>query len=249
VASDQDRTARSGRDGLHRVTDQGSGVPSPSAVDRGTVDALHRRVLSELATAGDWWDGASRRAIMEEARAARVCEHCFEHPSPSASTTDRHGSREPLSAAAVEVIHRVVNHSNRLTQQWAEVQIGELGDAQYAEVVGVTAILVALDVYTRSIGDPPYELLPAVGGPPSAERPDGVGDVGAWIAMTEEKLLANVTRALSLVPRTNVTWRALVNDSYSRGPQMLELAWERALTRPQIELIAAKVSTLQECFY
>ncbi len=154
-----------------------------------------------------------------------------------------------LPAAAVEVIHRVVNDSGRLTRQWAEVQIRDLGDAPYAEVVGVTAMLVALDVYARSIGDPPLELLPPVDGPPAAERPDGVGDVGAWIAMTVEKLVANVSRALSLVPRTNSTWRALVTESYSRGPEMLELTWERALTRPQIELIAAHVSKVQECFY
>ena len=38
-------------------------------------------------------------------------------------------------------------------------------------------------------------------------------------------------------------------ESYSRGPEMLELTWERALTRPQTELIAAQVSKLQECFY
>ena len=154
-----------------------------------------------------------------------------------------------MPAAAVEVIHRVVNDSGRLTRQWAEVQIDELGDGPYAEVVGVTAIVTALDVYARAIGDLPLELLPPVDGPPSAERPDGVGDVGAWIAMTEEKALANVSRALSLVPRTNATWRALVTESYSRGPEMLELTWERALTRPQIELVAAQVSLLQECFY
>ncbi len=147
------------------------------------------------------------------------------------------------------MIHRVVNDSDRLTRPWAEVQIGDLGDAPYAEVVGVTAIIEALDVYARSIGDPPYDLLPPVDGTAPAERPDGVGDVGAWIAMTEEKLLANVSRALSLVPRTNATWRALVTESYSRGPEMLELTWERALTRPQTELIAAQVSRLQECFY
>ena len=63
--------------------------------------------------------------------------------------------------------------------------------------------------------------------------------------------LAKVSRSklLSLVPRTNATWRALVAESYSRGPEMLELRWERALTRPQTELIAAQVSRLQECFY
>jgi hypothetical protein len=154
-----------------------------------------------------------------------------------------------LPAAAVEVIHRAVNSSDRLTRPWAEVQIGDLGDAPYAEVVGVTAIIEALDVYARSIGDPPHDLLPPVDGTPPAERPDGVGDVGAWIAMTESKVLANVSRALSLVPRTNATWRTLVAASYSRGPEMLELTWQRALTRPQTELIAAQVSKLQECFY
>ena len=69
--------------------------------------------------------------------------------------TARHAARGRLPAAAVEVIHRVVNDSDRLTRQWAEVQIGDLGDAPFAEVVGVTAIIESLDVYARSIGDPP----------------------------------------------------------------------------------------------
>jgi hypothetical protein len=203
-------------------------------VERPTIDALHRRLLADLAGPGDWWDGVSRRAIMDEARAARA---------------DGPAGRGPLPAAAVEVIHRVVNDSGRLTRQWAEVQTGALGDGPYAEVVGVTAIVTALDVYARAIGERPLELPPPSGGPPSAERPAGVGDVGAWIAMTEEKALANVSRALSLVPGTNATWRTLVTESYSRGPEMLELTWARALTRPQIELVAAQVSLLQECFY
>ncbi|HEY3485161.1 MAG TPA: alkylhydroperoxidase-related (seleno)protein, partial [Ilumatobacteraceae bacterium] len=122
-------------------------------------------------------------------------------------------------------------------------------EGEYAELVAVAAMTAALDVYARAIGDEPPGLLPPVEGPPARERPDGVGDVGAFISMTEEKVLANVTRALSLVPRTNATWRMLVTESYSRGPQMLELTWHRALTRPQTELIAAEISKLQECFY
>ena len=218
--------------------------------DARAATAMHHRVLAELATAGDWWDGASRRAIMEEARTARGCAHCVERRTQVGSpSTGTHAESRRLPGAAVEVIHRVVNDSGRLTRSWAQAHIDDLGDAPYAEVVGVTAIVEALDVYTRSIGEAPYDLLPPVDGPPSAQRPDGVGDIGAWIAMTEEKLLANVTRALSLVPRTNATWRALVTESYSRGPQMLELTWDRALTRPQVELVAAQVSRLQECFY
>ena len=220
-------------------------------VDRESVAALHSRVLAELATPGDWWDAPGRRAAIEEARSARWCELCDARRatvSPEA-IAGSHRAHGVLSAAAVEVIHRVVNDPGRLTRRWAEVQVAELGDAVYAELVAITAIVVAIDVYARSIGAPPPDLIEPVGGVPARERPDDVGDVGAWIPMTEQKVLANVSRALSLVPRTNATWRALVNESYSRGPQMLALTWERALSRPQIELIAARVSQLNQCFY
>jgi hypothetical protein len=154
-----------------------------------------------------------------------------------------------LPAAAVDVVHRIVNDSGRLSREWADAKIATLGDARYAELVGVAAIVVAVDIYGRAMGERRLALPAPVAGHPARERPDGVGDVGAWIPMTEEKRLANVSRALSLVPRTNATWRALVTESYSRGPEMLELTWQRALSRPQVELIAAQVSRLQECFY
>ena len=205
------------------------------------VAALHQRLLAELATPGDWWDAAARRALMEEARAALGCARCADGR--------RHGSVSMLPVAAVEVVHGVVNESGRLTRSWASRQIDELGDARYAEIVGVTAIIVAIDVAARAVGDVPPVLAAPIDGTPAGLRPGDVGPVGAWIPMTEEKLLANVTRALSLVPRTNATWRTLVTESYSRGPQMLELTWQRALTRPQTELIAAQISRLQECFY
>jgi hypothetical protein len=220
-------------------------------IDRDGVALLHAQVLAELASPGDWWDAPARRAAIEEARAARSCASCEAQRavlSPEA-IADGHGSRELLSDAAVEVIHRVVNDPGRLTRRWADSQIAALGDAVYAELVAVTAIIVAIDMYARSIGAPQPVLCEPADGVPAGERPDGLGDVGAWIPMTEQKMLANVSRALSLVPRTNTTWRTLVNESYSRGPQMLALTWERALSRPQIELVAARVSQLNDCFY
>ena len=222
-----------------------------STIGRGDVTSLHDRVLADLASPGDWWDASSRRAAIDEARAARSCGVCRarrEALTPEA-VGERHESHDVLSDAAVEVIHRVVNDSGRLTRRWADSQIAALGDAVYAELVAVTAIIVAIDMCARSIGMPPPALPAPIDGAPARERPAGLGDVGAWIPMTEQKLMANVSRALSLVPRTNTTWRALVNDSYSRGPQMLALTWVRALSRPQVELVAARVSQLNGCFY
>ena len=121
-------------------------MPNDSVADRQSVAALHHRLQLELAGPGDWWDGASRRAIMEESRKARHCARCRRGGEREHSSTDT------LSAAAVEVIHRVVNDSGNLTRGWAEIQIDELGDARYAELVAVTAIIVAIDVYSRSAG-------------------------------------------------------------------------------------------------
>jgi hypothetical protein len=220
----------------------------PPDPDRDMVDAQHRRVLAELVAPGDWWDGAARRAILEEVRAAWSCAPCVEHGS-SFGTPPPHTEIGSLPAAAVAVIHRLVHSSARLSRPWVDAQIAALGDAEYAELVAVTATIVAIDVYSRAVGDPPYDLPAPVDGPPARVRPEGMGDVGAWIPMAEEKLMANVSRALTLVPRTNTTWRSFVTDAYSRGPEMLELTWDRALSRPQIELIASRVSQLQECFY
>ena len=119
-------------------------------IDRGVVASLHAQVLAELASPGDWWDAPSRRAAIEEARAARSCGVCDARRatlSPEA-VAERHRSHDVLSDAAVEVIHRVVNDPGRLTRRWADAQIAALGDAVYAELVAVTAIIVAIDMYT-----------------------------------------------------------------------------------------------------
>jgi hypothetical protein len=201
-----------------------------TTIDRAGVTALHTQVLDQLARPGDWLGARMRRAAMETARGA-------------------HAPEGALPGAAVDVVRRVAEEPRGLTREWADERIAALGDAVYAELVAVTATLVAIDVYARAIGDPRPELHEPVAGEPARERPGDVGDVGAWIPMTEQKLLANVSRALSLVPRSNQTWRMLVNESYSRGPQMMEPTWDRALTRPQIELVAARISQLNQCFY
>ena len=58
-----------------------------------------------------------------------------------------------------------------------------------------------------------------------------------------------MTRTLSLVPHTNLTWRRLVDSHYSRGPEFIDLSWHRPLSRPQAELVAARTTTFNECFY
>ena len=60
---------------------------------------------------------------------------------------------------------------------------------------------------------------------------------------------ANVISALSLVPE-NVRWlHDLSEGHYLSFAEMRMPDPLRAISRPQIELIAARVSALNECFY
>ena len=84
---------------------------------------------------------------------------------------------------------------------------------------------------------------------PARHRPSDVGDVGAWVHQTVGKNRANVSRALSLVPETDAAWRALVDSHYSRGNEFMSLRWSRALTRVQVEAVAARTTAELDCFY
>ena len=60
----------------------------------------------------------------------------------------------------------------------------------------------------------------------------------------------NVSRALSLVPSANQLFMANVRSMYSSsGGGFDDMVWEGPLSRPQAELLAARVSSINECFY
>ena len=60
---------------------------------------------------------------------------------------------------------------------------------------------------------------------------------------------ANVIRALSLVPEEVRAWIELADTQYLSREEMIDLGASRALDRSQIELVAGRVSALNECFY
>lgn len=207
-----------------------------------------RRALVEP---GDWLTGAQRRAAWLECRDARTNELDQARRaaiSPNA-VPESHAATDELPAEAVEVLHRISSDPGRLSRSWADEMIAVLGDGVYTELVGIAATAAAVDAFDHAIGDGERPLGDAVGGEPSKERPEGMGDVGAWVPQSIDDTTANVTRTLSLVPVTNRAWRGIVDGLYSRGAQFVDLMWDRALTRPQVELVAARTTAELECFY
>ena len=87
----------------------------------------HQRFWDRLAAPGAWWTGAERVAMARETRAARHCPYCQERKA-ALSPHGVSGSHTPvtdLPAAAVEVLHAVMNDAGRLTRKWYEARLAE----------------------------------------------------------------------------------------------------------------------------
>ena len=207
--------------------------------------------ITALGEPGDWLTGAQRVDVWRQVRDSATDEldqarRAALSPSSVAGT---HPPTDDLDAAAVEVAHRVGSDPGRLTRAWAAEHIDALGEEAYTEIVGVTAIASVIDRFHVAMGEPIPALPVPQPGEPDRVRPDGVGDVGAWVSQSCGPTTANVSRTLSLVPRTNATWRSLVDSHYSRGREFLDAVWSRALPRPAVELVATRTTGLNECFY
>jgi len=237
----------------------GLDLPIPEA-----TRAAHRRAWERLAAPGTWWTGAERVAIAAEVRAARTCLLCRERKaalSPAAAKGE-HASVSALPAPAVDAAHRIASDPGRLSRPWFEKTLAAgLSDGQYVELLGIVTTVVNLDALHRALGAPPEPLPEPRAGEPSRRRP-AAHLTGAWVPLLalsspEGKALfegrprvPNVARALSLVPDAVVQFRELSEVHYLPIDDVVDpRARGRSLTRPQMELIAGRVSALNECFY
>lgn len=233
---------------------------------RDDLVAAHDRAFARLAAPGTWWTGAERVAIATAVRSAARCRLCRERKaalSPGAVAGEHEGESWPLPASAVDAAHRIASDPARLTRKWVEGLLASgLGEGRYVELLGVVATLVSIDAFCRGIGAPLHPLPLPLPGEPRRYRPKAARRAEAWVAMlppgrpegAEADLwgerTGNVIRALSLVPDEVRGIKDLSQAHYLTLDEMTDLARGRgALDRRQVELLAARVSALRECFY
>jgi hypothetical protein len=227
----------------------------------------HRRAWTRIAEPGTWWNGRERVAIAAEARAADYCSLCRtrrEALSPFSEIGDHDDvSAEVLPVAAIDAVHRIVTDATRLTESWVDGLANEgVPITHYVELLSVVVSIRSIDAFHRAMGIPPERLPEPRAGEPSRKRPAAAVKNEAWVPMLptgrpsgDEGDLwgaqtGNVIRALSLVPDA-VRWlqelsaaqyldmKAMTDFTRGRGP----------LSRAQTELIAGRVSAMNECFY
>jgi len=226
----------------------------------------HRFLLDHIRSPGTWWTGSERVAIATESRRAAGCGRCRERKaslSPGAVGGAHDGSHD-LPANVVDTVHRIRSDPARLSKAWFDGVIeGGLEVTRYVELVGITTLMAGLDYFTLALGSAPLPLPPARSGAPSRHLPAGAKSGTAWVPMIapedaagpeadlypEAAVIPNIVRALSLVPSEVRALRRSSDAHYLPVPQIVDPTVQRTLDRAQMELVAARVSALNQCFY
>jgi alkylhydroperoxidase family enzyme len=226
----------------------------------------HDRAWAAIAAPGTWLTGERRVAVAAEIRKALDCAHCARIKaalSPN-GVPGSHESLGELGAAEVELIHRVVNDPGRLSESWSQSVLAQgLSEAEYVEIVGVIAMVMMMDTCMRALGEPVRALPEPKKGEPTRYRSQGAKKKAAWLPIIEPEDATEadgpmypspkagyIYRALSSVPQSLRDYWALANCHYMPGQHIYQFDKSiRAVARPQMELMAARVSALHQCVY
>jgi hypothetical protein len=211
---------------------------------RPEIRTAHQGFWDRLAGPGGAWTGAQRIAFAREARAAWALRSeppwLRDLPEPA---------DDVAPARAVSIVRTIAFDVHRIDRDFARAAIAALGDAAYVELLAVTVQTIAIDAFALALGVEPRPLPEARGGSPTGGRPEGLGDIGAYVDCALDFAGPNVGRAMSLAPEDNATFLGLVGSMYAVS-DFMEMVWkDRPLSRPQVELVAARVSAVNECFY
>jgi hypothetical protein len=219
---------------------------------RPDLDAAQRLAWAALGRPGTWWTGGQRLELAATALAALTAAPPLP-PWVAPSTVDGHLPADLAApAAAHDAIYRVAAHASTLTESWYAATRDELTDLAYVEIVAIASTVSAIVTFRRAAGLVPWALPAAQPGSPTRQTPTNLVAAGLnWVRVTapaDEK--AAVVQAFTSVPAENERLWMLAAAQYIPNLEMVDPCWTRGtLSRPQMELVAARVSQLRECFY
>ncbi len=205
---------------------------SAVALDAAGVECVDRTMKAVVAP-GSFFSAEDRVAMARTARVARGTD----------------SSAPALSAARPDATRRVAADAASIRPEMIEVwEASGLERLAYVELVSVVARLVAIDSFVASLGLP-LTPLPA---PPTGEVVAAVDPraelSNAWVPTVGR---AGATTALSALPVELAGVEQLHTALYLPYAKVGELVEDpgKVISRPQMELVAARTSWLNECFY
>jgi hypothetical protein len=221
---------------------------------RKSISDAHRTALEEIAQPGTWLDAWTRNQVILESRHVKDCALCQSRKkalSPYA-INGLHDTASDLPPPYIEVIHRIRSDSGRLTHSWFNGLGAEMPAEVYIELLGIIACGVVIDTFAEGAGQALLPTLEPSEGDPSRIPNPNVVDAGAWLPIldvinqpsdTGLPSTPNIARAMGLVPGSIDLFFKVMRKHYSLGDM------DFSLSRDQTEMLAARVSSLNQCFY
>ena len=197
--------------------------------------ALLESTARSMATAGATLGGNQRRHLA-------VLSRSLVDGGDGASTAPPSSNR-PLE----ELTHRLATAPATIRPSWIqELEQTGIPSSTYVEVLGLVSRLIAVDTFAFALGTEPVPLPEAADDWPTGELDDEAVLDGGWVPTVGR---ASPPTALSLVPAELRAMLELHEVFYLSIPDMGDLDADRGLHRTQMELVAARTSLLNECFF
>ena len=159
----------------------------------------------------------------------------------------------PYGDPALDVAYRIARHAGTITEQWYEQVITDgMHPLEWIEILGVVIATVPPIAFARAVGLSMPGLPSPIAGEPTGREAEELAPAKLnWVPVAAPAdQVASVVQALSALPdEWENLWR-LAAAQYMSDRQMDDPLWNRGtLTRPQMELIAGRLSLIRECFF
>jgi hypothetical protein len=220
---------------------------------RDDLAEAHRLAWEHIAAPGSWWTGAQRVELACTALTA-IADVDPVPPWVGVTSTGRFGPELVAAATAHDFVYRLARHAGTITVDVYRAVSGELGELPYVELCGIVSTVAAVAHFCRDIGVPVPPLPEPVEGAPTGARPDRLAQPQYnWVPVAEPAdEVAAVVQAYTAVPGEHVNnWR-MAAAQYMPVEEMVHPDWQRrpgGLSRAQMELVAARLTRLRDCFY
>lgn len=198
----------------------------------GTINAAIQAEWEFLATTGTWWTAAERVAIAAACRDARFGIEQIQ---------------ETLPSVALTAVHKIAVSAHEIDQAWIEgCHAQGLAPLPMVELMALVARVSAVDTCLEGIGAALKELPVPETGTPTNEVPEKATINGGWLPTVGR---ASAPVCMSAVPAEHRAWESLHTAFYLSIEEMRDQDIEKDLHRSQIELLAARTSLYNDCFY
>lgn len=186
-----------------------------------------------IATPGSFFTGAER---VEIAVIARARLRGGERPATS------------LTPTVIDTVEKFAVDAHTITGGWvAERERAGISGPAYVELLSVASFTIVLDTFAFGIGVDPHPLPTPDPGEPTGEVDERAEVQGGWIPTVGR---AFPPTGFSAIPAEHRMMHTLHDVLYIGVPKMVDLDLVRdGLARDQMEIIAARTSLLNDCFF